>query len=315
MSFASESERVPWSAGFTPSFQELERLQTPSHLIVSSYLRKSRTFDLYARAFAALRAEAFYLPYELPHKVGRPDLAGLRHLLDHFRHNPRLLTLVISDPYKQLIRLSLDELTPGAEQAGAINLVYKRGSNLAGDNLDGEAFCLGVRHETGYDFTNRRMVFLGCGGVSSAVAAKLAPLVSEVMLIDIDLVKAEGLQQRLRFINRSLSLRVAERTGGMDLKDYEVFYNGTGMGKYSQDSASLDRTPLLEGDVLPTTGLAIDANYTPWETKFLRELRARSFGVLNGFSHMIGFVTLHLSFILNREVEYDLIKDLANHNS
>lgn len=298
-------------AWFRPPLESLSGAGTPTHLIVSGFLRRSQTFAIYGRAMAALGIPGVYRPYELPRRDGEPDHDGLRALVDTFARSPMLQTLVVSDPYKLAVGALLDRLDASAERVGAVNLVVKEGGVTVGCNIDGEAFALGAAEERGLDFAGRRLFCFGCGGVSRAVALALAPHLAAVGLTDLDARRAEDLRRRLRTVAPSLDVAVLDRAEPLDLRAYDVLYNGTGLGKHGADPGALARTPLDPADHLPAAGLAVDANYTPPATRFLEALAARGFDTLNGYSHMFGFTALHLSRIAGRPIPYATVRALA----
>lgn len=57
--------------------------------------------------------------------------------------------------------------------------------------------------------------------------------------------------------------------------------------------------------------LGVDANYTPWQTNFLKGFADNENITLNGFSHMIGFTSMHLSEVLNQDISYEKVKMIA----
>lgn len=295
--------------------KNLDKLQTttaPTHLILSGYLRKSKTFCLYAKAMSHFGIEGEFLPYELPLQQGNIDQAALESFLGIFRSNPYLQTLIVSDPYKQVIIDYLDELTNTALAIQTVNLVYKKEGILIGDNIDANAFLLGAEQEIGFEYEGHSMLFFGCGGVSSAIAFKMAPKLSKIGLVDINEARREKLAVLLKTFYPSTPVIVFDRQGPLDFSDFDIFYNGTGLGKFSKDPNSLLRSPLIEGDVFPASGLAIDANYTPWEPLFLQQMAGRGFETLNGFSHMLAGTTLHLSKISEKEISYSRMRSLPN---
>lgn len=74
----------------------------------------------------------------------------------------------------------------------------------------------------------------------------------------------------------------------------------------------LTRPLILDGDIFPASGLAIDANYTPWKPLFLQQMKNHGFQTLNGFSHMLGSTLLHLSKISGNEISYSEMKNHLN---
>ncbi len=295
---------------FCQNLDTLQATTTPTHLILSGYLRKSKTFSLYAKAMSLLNMEGKFLPYELPLQQGKIDQSALIRFLDVFRANNSLHTVVISDPYKQILIEHLDTLTDSASALQTVNLIYKENGKIVGDNIDADAFLLGAQQEIGFEYSGHSMLFFGCGGVSSAIAFKLAPKLSKIGLVEINKEKRDKLALLLQTFYPSTSIVVFERDGPLDFSDFDIFYNGTGLGKFSNDPNSTLRSPLLKGDIIPTLGLAIDANYTPWETLFLQQMAIYGFQTVNGSSHMIAFSSLHLSKVSGKSITYSKMKNL-----
>ena len=289
-----------------------ESLNAPAHLFVSGSLRFSRTFELYRRIFSKLELPDLYVPHEIALTNGGPDVESLRELIQVFRSTAMMRSMVIADPFRRYVVRYLDELEPQAQEVGAVNMVWKREDKLVGGNLDGDAFSLGVKEESNISFSKSSMVFFGCGSLASAVALKLAPKLATVALIDIHLARAEVLGRKLSRRNPKLRIFFADRSEELDLKSYEIFYNGTGLGMISSNSNAHLLTPLHAFDELPTSGIAIDPIYTPWESAFLRRFSAMDFDTVNGFSQMVAFTSLHLSRVTGREISYRLVRELSD---
>ncbi len=260
---------------------------------------------------ASLNLPDAYLPHELQLVDGAPDIEGLRSLLSVFRSNVALRSLVISDPYKQIVLPMLEEIGPAAAECGSVNLISKRDGKLIGENLDGEAFALSVEKEADYSFRRRSMVFFGCGGLSSAIAMRLSHELSRVALVDINVERAEALARRLQDKNPRLKTYVSDRSEELKLRSYDIFYNGSGLGKHGANENTLMFTPLHAFDELPDDGIAFDANYTPWETAFIRRFASMGYRTMNGFFHMVAFSGLHLSKLTGKNVSYELVKDMG----
>lgn len=307
-----ENLRVMPDSFFVQNLDRLQATTTPTHLILSGYLRKSMTFSLYAKVMSHFGVEGEYLPYELPLKEGAIDREALQRFLEVFRANPHLQTLIVSDPYKQMIIDYLDGLTDIAQAIKTVNLVHKRDGELLGDNIEAASFLLGAQEEIAFECDRHSMLFFGCGGVSSAIAYKLAPKLKVIGLVDINVERRHGLAMVLKKVFPSTTVIELDRNGALDFSEFDIFYNGTGLGKFSNDPQALSRSPLVEGDMFPKTGLAIDANYTPWKTRFLEQMTDRGFQTLNGFSHMLGCVSLHLSSVSGKEIVYSAINEILN---
>jgi shikimate dehydrogenase len=312
ISIFSQNIEVKGDSFFSPNLEELRTSTTRTNFILSSYLRKSMTIRLYPHVMSHLEIEGKFLPYELPLKRGFVDRSALAQFLAVFQENSHFETLIVSDPYKQIIVDYVDELTSIARAIGTVNFVYKSHGRLIGDNRDAEAFLLGLTEEIGCKYEGKSMLFFGCGGVSSAIAFKLAPQLKKIGLVEIDKEKKEKLLKILKTHYPTIPVVAFDRDGPLDFSDFDIFYNGTGLGKFSSDPNALTRSPLLEGDIIPKTGLAIDANYTPWETLFLQQMTCFGFDTLNGYSHMVGSTTLHLSYLSGNPIDYSKVRSFAN---
>ena len=120
--------------------------QMPSalHLLVGQSIRESHSFRLYAEVLRSLDCEARYQPFE----IDENDEARLTALLEEFRRNPVMGTLVFTDPFKQRVTPYMDALTHTARGIGAINFASKQDGRVLCDNLDGVAFTLGCTNWT-----------------------------------------------------------------------------------------------------------------------------------------------------------------------
>lgn len=286
------------------------------HFILSNYLKASKTFAVYRDVFASKSLEHTYLPIEISTRERSqlfPDeLNKLEEFIQVFKRNSNAISVVVSNPFKQYIPEFCDEIDTAAEQMNAVNLIVKQGNSLLGINIDGEAFFTGQREAINYDFKNKSILMLGCGGVSTAVVFKLAAVgVRSIHLFDTQTERERTLGRKLR--HNFPDLLIVELPGFDEetVSDINVIYNGTGVGKKSDNPQSVLESPLADSLVVPSDILAIDANYTPWRTAFLRQCEENGCQTLNGFSHMIAFVALHLSRVLNSEIEFRSVKEIG----
>ncbi len=79
----------------------------------------------------------------------------------------------ITLPHKTAMVGLVDSVSPLAKRIGAVNTVYKVGSRLVGDNTDAPAVVRCLRESLGFRPEADRVVLLGAGGASRAVAVGL----------------------------------------------------------------------------------------------------------------------------------------------
>jgi 3-dehydroquinate dehydratase/shikimate dehydrogenase len=113
--------------------------------------------------FAALGLNAVYVPLETR------DLDELRS----FASEIGLRGLSVTIPFKQDVIPCLDELSPGAAAAGAVNTIAIRQGRWIGSNTDADGFLEPLRAR-GFDMRAKRVVILGAGGAARGVGLALA---------------------------------------------------------------------------------------------------------------------------------------------
>lgn len=292
------------SQEWRPSLLTLRSTMNPTHFLLSRALQTSKTFVIMPAAIQHFDIDATYLPAQYPLVDGHPDREGVMGFIDEFKNNPALRSICVSDPYKQLLYSVVNERTPMADLTGAVNFVTKNPEGkLVGDNKDGEAFVMSAEAE-GVKFVNTRMVFFGCGGVSSAVSIQLAleRKLSRAGLVDPEVDRRETLAQKLR----SLGVEVKEfdSTERRDFSGFNYFYNGTGLGKAV---VSEGRTPLHSEDIFPRGEedfWAFDANYAPQLPPFLEYFKQIGALTLNGAPHMVASSSFHVSHMRGDPIPY-----------
>ena len=274
-------------------------------------MKSSKTFFIYQEYFSNNSLNHTYEPIEIPLKknlVSKTEIIKLESFIDTFTRDSTAMSIVVSNPYKTIAHKYCDLLSDNASNMKAVNLIVKRKGKLIGENIDGESFWLGQQHTKRVDYTKKTTLILGCGGVSTSVAFKLVNMGARtVFLYDTHHSKAIALADKLkRECLCSVVTPLKSLTQCIIFKA-SVIYNGTGVGKESSNLVSAYESPLPISMKANKDALAIDANYTPWETQFLRQCRSCGCDTLNGFSHMIAFTSMHLSKVLETKVSYDSI--------
>lgn len=77
-------------------------------------------------------------------------------------------------PFKEEVVGELDELSPTARAAGAVNVVVRDGDRLVGHNTDGAGYVAALQEDLRLAPRDREMIVLGAGGTGRAVAAAAA---------------------------------------------------------------------------------------------------------------------------------------------
>lgn len=185
--------------------------------------------------------------------------------------------LNITHPCKQLVLQHLDALSPDAEALGAVNTVVFDDGKAVGHNTDWSGFAGSV--ELGLASATRdRVVLLGAGGAGSAVAhALLSTGTRELLIVDVDHGRAEGLARRLahHFPRAHCGVLIPEEVGReLEASNGLVNATPTGMAHHPGVPVPVEllHPPLWVADIV----------YRPLRTELLREAARRGCTTLNG---------------------------------
>jgi len=116
-----------------------------------------------------------YRLYESPPERFRSDV------LDFFRAGGRGINVTL--PHKQAAAELVNELTPRAQLADAVNTITLDGENLIGDNTDGIGLVADLRQNLGLRWAEPRILLLGAGGAARGVIGPLLELNPRVLVI------------------------------------------------------------------------------------------------------------------------------------
>ncbi len=254
---------------------------------------QGKVIGLFGYPTASFKAPMIYNPWFEAHGVDavvvplgiHPDDLSLL-----FRDLFRITALhgaLITMPHKMAVAGLVDELTPIAQIAGAVNAVLRRSDgSLLGDMFDGTGFVHGMERK-GQPIAGARALVVGAGGVGSAIAASLAAAgPAAITLFDVDAAAADALAERLRAHYPALAVQ----TGSCDPAGHDIVVNATPLGMKEGD-----RLPVDIDRIDPDTfvgEVVMREEYTP----LLREAQARGCAVQVGADMLFEMVPAYLKF-------------------
>ncbi len=193
---------------------------------------------------------------------------------------PDVLGANVTVPHKLAVMAYLDEVTPLAQQAGAVNTIVHRGGHLFGDNTDVPGFVAGLL-ETGLDMANRAALILGAGGAARAVVLALSEMgLEQITIANRTPERAQALRDALA----PLSLRLIPsdpQALAAALPQITLLVNATAAGWHPGEAP----LPLALLDLLPGDGLVVDLTYR--DTDLLVAARERRLATLDGLPMLI----------------------------
>lgn len=183
----------------------------------------------------------------------------------------------VTVPYKERIIPFLDELTPEALGAGAVNTVKVSEGRLIGHNTDGKGFIHSIHHELTLE-KGMEVVLLGAGGAAKGIAMALLPYEVKLTLLNRTNDRA---QQLAEWVNSQGGEAIAQPwEAGHWLKTVQLLIQTTSVGlKREQYPFS------LKG--ISSDTLVVDIIFNPWETPFLQEARSLGCRTLNGLGMLL----------------------------
>lgn len=178
----------------------------------------------------------------------------------------------VTAPHKEAAAARCEVLDEAARRIGAVNTAIRRDETWVGHTTDGYGFFRALL-AAGEPLRGRRIAVLGTGGAGRAVARVSADVGASVTLVSRSPSKpVEGCDDLERIDWEAL----------VDVDPFDVVVNATPLGR-------------VEGDPMPPVpfarccpgGLAVDLNYAPPVTAFLRAARASGARTLNGLGMLV----------------------------
>ncbi len=232
--------------------------------------------QMHNEAFRLLGLDFVYLAFD----VGPDGLRDAFEGLKAFQVQGFNLTM----PLKTAILPYLDDLTPAARLAGAVNTVYQKNGRYIGHNTDGAGYMRSLA-DAGFSVTGEKMTLLGAGGAATAICVQAA--LDGVSAIDMFKRKNASFARTEAFC-----ARIAEQTGcrirlldiadtgllAESLKDSAILTNATNVGM----APDIVHSILPDASLLPSHVIVSDIIYNPRETLLLRQAREAGCPAING---------------------------------
>lgn len=237
---------------------------------------------LHERAFTAAGVEARYERFRVkPGDLG-DAVRGLRAL--------GFAGWNVTIPHKETIIPWLDELTPEASRAGAVNTVKVTGDRLIGHNTDGSGF-VAASNDLVPDLAGRLAVIVGAGGAAKGIAVALAAHGMRIHIVNRSLDKAEVLAD---LVCRQGGVATSgPLLAGAWLAELDLLVQTTSIGLHGEQFPFS-----LQG--IRSQAAVVDIIYRPWETPFLREAKSMGCRTMNGLAMFLHQGALAWQFWLDR---------------
>jgi shikimate dehydrogenase len=208
-------------------------------------------------------------------------------------------------PHKQAVAALLDRTTDTAAMIGAVNLIFREGNSLVGENTEGKGVVETIRALL--DPAGKTVVLLGAGEVARAVAVELAAAGVAGLII------VNRTDSRAAELAAMLSGKFPAAVSSVSwLDDYrvppeaELLINAT-----SIEHAANDTPLLLVADTLRPELFVADVTVNSPQTWLLGEARGRGCTTVDGLTMFIEQVAIGLRLWTGVDPNRQVLRDAA----
>jgi shikimate dehydrogenase len=178
-------------------------------------------------------------------------------VLEFFSNGGRGINVTL--PHKRAATDLVNELTPRAQRADAVNTVVRRNEQLVGDNTDGAGLLVDLTRNLKLKWTSPRILLLGAGGAARGAIEPLMSLAPEVLVIaNRSTERAQALAQEFAELGNLEGCTFS----GLEHRPFDLVVNAT--------AASLrGEVPLIPIDVVDGRTTCYDMAYGVGDTPFV----------------------------------------------
>lgn len=240
-----------------------------------------RASEFFAPIIQAEKRDAFLVPLHVQPK----DLPSMVPMLQKISN---LKGLVLTIPHKEAMAKLCDEMGPNGHLADAVNTVrFEPDGRLVGDHFDGVGFVNAAR-ANGIEPRGARVLLLGAGGASRAIALAIADEGAEKITIN---NRTESRAKDLAAVVQAVFEDVEVKAGTADATGHDLIVNCTSLGLKPGDAMPMDPASLA-------SDMRLFDIIAPRDTELMEAARAAGLGIVIGGRPMVEHqVVAQLNFL------------------
>lgn len=257
--------------------KELIRGTTKIYGIIGWPVAHSRSPVMQNTAFRSLGLDSVYVPFAVPPEHLALAVQGMRAL--------GVAGWNVTIPHKTAVIPLLDEVSPEALQAGAVNTVLNQAGRLIGYNTDGAGLLIALERELGCRVAGLRVAVLGAGGAARGAVAALATAgTARIIVVNRTLSTAQTLVEEVQRCLSDSGLRL--KTAGFDelaelLPETDLLINATSLGLQGEKINGLELA------LLPDAAKVYDMVYGSVTSPLVQQARQRGLPVCDGLGMLV----------------------------
>lgn len=271
--------------------------------LLGSPVAHSISPQMHNEAFRQLGLDYVYLAFDVKPEQLKEAVLGLKAA--------GICGFNLTMPLKVHILPLLDELTPAARLAGAVNTVMVKDGRLIGHSTDGIGYMRSVT-DAGFDIIGKKMTLLGAGGAATAICVQAA--LDGVSSIDMYKRKNASWDKTWQFCQEIMSetgcqIRLCDLADkemlAKSLSDSAILTNATNVGM----APDTDASPIPDASMLPKELIVSDIIYNPRETLLLKQAKEAGCPHFNGLYMLLYQGAEAFTCWTGKEMPVELIKE------
>jgi shikimate dehydrogenase len=191
----------------------------------------------------------------------------------------------VTIPHKVSVMEFLDAIEVDASKIGAVNTIVNDEGFLTGYNTDVTGIERSLK-EAGVNPEGKVAVMVGAGGAAKAIGYHLSTLVESLTIFNRTKSRAKELASHLSGLPECVSSVYAYSLNRRALADVlvhaDILVNATSLGM----TPNVDTTP-VEGSLMKTGLIVVEAVYNPLKTRLMREAEETGATAIGGLSMLV----------------------------
>lgn len=233
---------------------------------------------------AAIRHHGLDMTYE----AWEVPMTGVREFVAEVRtEQSNILGFNVTVPHKEMVMEYVDELSPEAKRAQAVNTIMKRDGRLFGHNTDGLGFVRALKEEAGFSAAGKRVLILGAGGAARGVVMALASEgMASVAIANRTVDRAKRLVKDLKqgWKGEARAIGLSGEEMEEEASQADLIVQCTTMGMLH---GGAERESALSREQIPSGAVVYELVYNPPVTPLMQEASKSGARVLGGLSMLI----------------------------
>ncbi|MCL5409055.1 MAG: shikimate dehydrogenase [Candidatus Omnitrophica bacterium] len=253
-------------------------------------------------AFQASGLDYVYIPFF----VKPPDLKNAVEAIKALN----IKGINITIPHKSNIVQFLDEMDQEAKILGVVNTILNDKGALKGFNTDGKGFIRSLKEDGNFLPEGKKVLILGAGGVSYAIAGQLIKeRISQIIICNRTKEKSMLLKTHLEKIFPSFPIKIIdfeERKNKGIFNEIDLFINTTSLGMQERDEQ------IVPEEVLHKNLFVYDVVYNR-KTELISMVQENGLKCLDGLSMLIYQGAISFEIWTGTKAPIEVMKDSIYH--